>query len=93
METLKLHALESGKIWQDQLPSSFYGVKNLTSLSLEGCASVKYLMTITVAKSLVNLERLELNDCKLMKAIIISEDQDLDNNYPSKSILQSKVHY
>ncbi|TYK07712.1 disease resistance protein [Cucumis melo var. makuwa] len=90
LETLKLHALESGKIWQDQLPSSFYGVKNLTSLSLEGCASVKYLMTITVAKSLVNLERLELNDCKLMKAIIISEDQDLDNNYPSKSILQSK---
>ncbi|XP_022997552.1 disease resistance protein RPS2-like [Cucurbita maxima] len=90
LETLKLHALNAGKIWQDQVPSSFSGVKNLTSLSVVDCASIKYLMTITVAQSLVNLERLEINNCKMMQAIIISEDKDLDNNHPSKSILQNQ---
>ena len=93
LETLKLHALNAGKIWQDQVPSSFSGVKNLTSLSVVDCASIKYLMTITVAQSLVNLERLEINNCKMMQAIIISEDKDLDNNHPSKSILQNQVHF
>lgn len=85
LETLNLQALNSGKIWHDHLPASFSGVKNITSLSVEGCVSLKYLMTITMAKSLVNLERLEISNCKLMQAIIISEDRDL------KSTLQNEV--
>lgn len=93
LETLKLHALNSGKIWQDQLPASFSGVKNLTSLSVEGCASIKYLMTITMAKSLVHLERLEISNCKLMKDITISEATDLGSHYTTQSIFQNEVQF
>ncbi|XP_028784137.1 disease resistance protein At4g27190-like [Neltuma alba] len=49
---------------------------NLTVLKVFQCHQLIYLMTNSAAKSLVNLETLEIDDCKKMEKIVKNENND-----------------
>ncbi|XP_028761008.1 uncharacterized protein LOC114719663 [Neltuma alba] len=70
-------------IWADDsdlnitlAPSNSTLFHNLTVLKVLRCHQLVYLMTNSAAKSLVNLEMLEIEDCKKMEEIVKNESNE-----------------
>ncbi|XP_057742175.1 uncharacterized protein LOC130960738 [Arachis stenosperma] len=66
LELRNLHKLES--IGLDHTWVTF---SNLTSLKVEGCASLKYLFTSSAAKCLVQLEHLHISNCEALESLML----------------------
>ncbi|QHO22986.1 Putative disease resistance protein [Arachis hypogaea] len=66
LELRNLHKLES--IGLDHTWVTF---SNLTSLKLEGCASLKSLFTSSTAKCLVQLEQLRISNCEALESLMV----------------------
>ncbi|CAK9181187.1 unnamed protein product [Ilex paraguariensis] len=66
-------------IWW-MVPKEFRGFKNLILLVIGNCHSLRYLLSPTVAKLLVSLQKLELENCKAMKEIISMEQDGSETN-------------
>lgn len=79
LETLELGNLHCKRIWADQLPeASFNDFQSLTSLSVSGCHRVENLLSLAVARCLVQLQKLRVSDCVEMKEIVAAtRDQAL----------------
>ncbi|XP_061992069.1 disease resistance protein At4g27190-like [Rosa rugosa] len=76
LEILKLEDCDSLK----NLRSSAISFKNLTTLQVTRCKGLKYLMSYSIAKSLMHLTKLEVQDCEEMIEIVGSnENDDLEN--------------
>ncbi|XP_052113042.1 uncharacterized protein LOC107473399 isoform X3 [Arachis duranensis] len=76
LELRNLHKLES--IGLDYTWVTF---SNLTSLKLEGCASLKYLFTSSTAKCLVQLKELCISNCEALESLMVDyqpHDDDHD---------------
>ncbi|OMO62440.1 Disease resistance protein [Corchorus capsularis] len=58
------------RIWHPQLISC----EKLTSLAIEGCGKLKYLLSTSMAKSLVKLKHFDIVDCKSLEKIIFSAE-------------------
>ncbi|KAF3434022.1 hypothetical protein FNV43_RR25125 [Rhamnella rubrinervis] len=70
---LSLSMLNSKKLWPDQPPETF-NMKNLTTLKVYVCNSLKYLLSFDMARSLVQLEHLMISDCSVMEEVLATKD-------------------
>jgi hypothetical protein len=75
LEILHLNACHSLR----NLRSSAVPFKNLTSLHLSVCKGLKYLITYSVAKSLIHLTKLEVEECKRLEVIVGNKEDDDDS--------------
>ncbi|KAJ7979760.1 Disease resistance protein [Quillaja saponaria] len=80
LESLELSGMKSQAIWNlDQpYPSSF---PNLTTLKVEGCTRLRYLFSLSMATSLVNLSSLTIGRCRMMEEILMPEE-NVDEKVP-----------
>ncbi|KAJ7942914.1 Disease resistance protein [Quillaja saponaria] len=81
LESLELDSIKYlSKIWKDHQPAPRYCFPNLTSLKVEWCDGLRYLLSFSMATVLVNLSSLTINECGMMEEII-KEDMT-DRNVP-----------
>ena len=73
LKELKLSSINIDKIWNEQILELTSCIQNLTSLIVDGCNNLKYLFSSFVVENLVNLQTLEVNNCRMMEQIIITE--------------------
>ncbi|CAK9188522.1 unnamed protein product [Ilex paraguariensis] len=66
-------------IWW-MVPKEFQGFKNLSWLIIKKCHSLRYLLSPTVVKLLVNLQELGVMDCEAMEEIISMEQDGSKTN-------------
>ncbi|KAF3457900.1 hypothetical protein FNV43_RR02560 [Rhamnella rubrinervis] len=74
LESLELSDLNFERIWLET--SCNYNLQNLRSLRVSGCHSLKYLFSFTIARSLSQLEHLEVKDCRNMEEILVVNSDD-----------------
>ncbi|XP_043808084.1 uncharacterized protein LOC110609174 isoform X4 [Manihot esculenta] len=73
LKDLKLSSIDVEMMWHAQhLKMSSY-TENLTSLTVDGCGNLKYLLS---SSSIVHLKRLEVCNCKMMEQVILREGLD-----------------
>ncbi|GKV49328.1 hypothetical protein SLEP1_g56083 [Rubroshorea leprosula] len=75
-----LEELELLRINVDMIWIASYCVENLTKLIIHGCDNLKYLFSSTMARSLVKLGHLEIEECKMMTKIISKENEEEKGN-------------
>ncbi|XP_050213564.1 uncharacterized protein LOC126664968 isoform X2 [Mercurialis annua] len=71
LENLTITSVCCEKIWQDRLSMTS---SNLTSLIVERCHNLRHLFTASMAKSLSQLKQIQIENCDLIKEIILTED-------------------
>ncbi|KAM5553559.1 hypothetical protein ABKV19_025670 [Rosa sericea] len=76
LEILKLEDCDSLK----NLRSSAISFKNLTTLQVSRCKGLKYLISYSMAKSLMQLTKLEVQDCEEIIEILGSNENDDSDN-------------
>jgi hypothetical protein len=76
LEILELEECDSLK----NLRSSAISFKTLTTLQVSFCKGLKYLVTYSMAKSLMQLTKLEVDDCEEMIEIVESNESDDSRN-------------
>ncbi|TXG49631.1 hypothetical protein EZV62_025506 [Acer yangbiense] len=75
LENLKLSSINIECMWFDQFPAMSSCCQTLTSLSVEKCSgNLKFLFSYSVVKSLVQLKKLEIRNCKSIEGIINTEE-------------------
>ncbi|KAM7466127.1 hypothetical protein LguiB_013689 [Lonicera macranthoides] len=58
------------------VPKGIQGFHNLRSLTVSTCAGLRYILTLSVAKMVVNLQELILAFCKRVEEVINMEDEE-----------------
>ena len=67
-------------LWHNQLPAhSFYKLK---TLHISDCNKSLNVFPLSVAKALLQLERLEILSCGVLEAVVANEDEDEDETTP-----------
>ncbi|TYH46128.1 hypothetical protein ES332_D11G314300v1 [Gossypium tomentosum] len=75
LEKLQLSSLNVTRVWQNQLSNvPFYTHEKLTTLKIEGCGNIIYLLSFSMAKYLVHLKYFEVTKCNCLEEIIFWED-------------------
>nr|XP_048323944.1 disease resistance protein At4g27190-like isoform X3 [Ziziphus jujuba var. spinosa] len=69
LKSLELLSLNIGKAWSDQ---GAFG--NLSKIRVSGCDNLKALIPLSLATSLVHLEDLNVESCKVMEEIVYSTE-------------------
>ncbi|GAY68300.1 hypothetical protein CUMW_263050 [Citrus unshiu] len=62
-------------------PTHNFSLQNLTYLGVDGCTKLRRLFSSTLARNLLQLEKLEIQDCLELEQII-DEDEDEDHLQP-----------
>ncbi|XP_054780689.1 uncharacterized protein LOC129288216 [Prosopis cineraria] len=77
LESLELSSINVKEVWGDQpFPSASF--QNLTKLIVKDCGSLKYLVSSSLAKSLMKLQSLFIRGCDMMMDIFDAEDVSSD---------------
>lgn len=66
LERMVLSSIQIGKVCSDQSLQIF---KNLIHMDVNGCWNLEYLISFSMAKSLVNLQSLFVSECEKMSYI------------------------
>ncbi|KAF3457889.1 hypothetical protein FNV43_RR02549 [Rhamnella rubrinervis] len=74
LESLELRGLNFERIWSET--SCNYKLQNLRSLIVGRCHSLKYLFSFPIARSLSQLEHLEVRECRNMEEILVVNFDD-----------------
>ncbi|KAF7139348.1 hypothetical protein RHSIM_Rhsim07G0168300 [Rhododendron simsii] len=69
------------------------GFQNLRFLTVDGCSSLRILLSPFVAKLLVNLKKLQIRICKVMEAIVGWEQEAYDDVTPNTIIIFPQLTY
>ncbi|KAG4377894.1 hypothetical protein GLYMA_18G226850v4 [Glycine max] len=77
LEWLELSSINIQKIWSDQSQHCF---QNLLTLNVTDCGDLKYLLSFSMAGSLMNLQSLFVSACEMMEDIFCPEhaEQNID---------------
>ncbi|KAL5166923.1 Disease resistance protein [Glycine soja] len=77
LEWLKLSSINIQKIWSDQCQHCF---QNLLTLNVTDCGDLKYLLSFSMAGSLMNLQSIFVSACEMMEDIFCPEhaEQNID---------------
>ncbi|TKY63844.1 disease resistance protein RPS2 [Spatholobus suberectus] len=73
LERMELSSIPIDKIWSDY-SSKRSSFQNLTHLDVNGCSKLKYLMSFSIANSLVSLQSLFVSKCEMES--IFPREQD-----------------
>ena len=71
---LKLFSIGVEKIWSNQLIELSQHIQKLTTLIVDGCGNLKYLFTSSMIKSVAQLKKLEISNCKSMEEVIAAQE-------------------
>lgn len=71
LEWLELSSIHIQKIWSDQ---SLHCFQNLLTLNVTDCGNLKYLLSLSMAGCLVNLQSLFVSGCDMMEDIFRTDD-------------------
>ncbi|TXG69451.1 hypothetical protein EZV62_004386 [Acer yangbiense] len=74
LKTLELRKMNVDKMWHNQLSSMSSCFQNLTDLIISDCCNLKYLFASSTLTSFVQLQRLEIRNCKVLEEIIRIDD-------------------
>ncbi|KAF3673210.1 putative disease resistance protein-like isoform X2 [Capsicum annuum] len=72
LEKLYIYA-DITALYSHQLPTAYFS--KLKELGVQNCGELRNLMSLSVARGLLNLWRLSIHDCQLMEEIITEEEQ------------------
>ncbi|GKV45628.1 hypothetical protein SLEP1_g52690 [Rubroshorea leprosula] len=72
LKILKLSSININQIWHNQI-SENHSIKNLKELVVEGCGTLKYLLTSSMVEGFQQLTRLKICGCKIMERVIVIE--------------------
>ncbi|GAU49105.1 hypothetical protein TSUD_13460 [Trifolium subterraneum] len=78
LQRLELSSIQVDEIWSDQ-PSQMSCFRNLIHLDVNGCGNLKYLISFSMAKSLINLQSLFISECQKMTTIFPKGKETLAN--------------
>ncbi|XP_047177850.1 uncharacterized protein LOC124844879 isoform X2 [Vigna umbellata] len=78
LESLELSSVNIQKIWSDQSQHCF---QNLLTLNVTDCGNLKYLLSFSMAVSLVNLQSLSVSECEMMEDIFRPKDDEGNIDY------------
>lgn len=70
LKNLKLFSISTLQIWQEQLLSVPNCFQSLTSITVEDCGNLKFLLSSSMVASLEKLIHLEISEFELVEAII-----------------------
>ncbi|WVZ07781.1 hypothetical protein V8G54_021127 [Vigna mungo] len=79
LEWLELSSINIHKIWSDQCN---HGFQNLLTLNVTDCGNLKYLLSFSMAESLVNLQSIFISECAMMEDIFCPEDAKYIDVFP-----------
>ncbi|KAJ0087077.1 hypothetical protein Patl1_07081 [Pistacia atlantica] len=88
LENLKLSSMNIENIWVDQPQPMSSCIQCLKSLTVEECNGLKFLFSSAMVKSLVELQKLVICNCKSMEAVILDsegleiQDKIIDMSFP-----------
>ncbi|XP_022720196.1 disease resistance protein At4g27190-like [Durio zibethinus] len=74
LESVRLSSINAKRIWHSQLSETCYGVPNLKSLIIEGCDNLEYLLSPSIARSLVQLKHFKIEKCMCLRDVISTEE-------------------
>ncbi|XP_017982383.1 PREDICTED: disease resistance protein At4g27190 [Theobroma cacao] len=93
LQDLKLSSISTSQIWHAQLLSVPSCFQNLTTMTVEGCGNLKFLLSSSTVKNLKQLIHLEISECKLIEEIIeeISGEEGMEEmSFPKLNSLKMK---
>ncbi|KAL5562870.1 hypothetical protein UlMin_032617 [Ulmus minor] len=74
LENLRLKRMNLKILWADQLSITSFGMPNLKRLYVSDCDSLSHLFSLDVARSLLQLEELQLRDCKDTEEELVTKE-------------------
>nr|XP_043632926.1 probable disease resistance protein At4g27220 [Erigeron canadensis] len=78
LERLEIYRMEALKnIWPEVVDDATCCC-SLRDISVEKCADLGYLFTVPVARGLLKLEHLTIEECPVMEALVYSEENGID---------------
>ncbi|KAG8650687.1 hypothetical protein MANES_07G060300v8 [Manihot esculenta] len=89
LKKLELTSLPMLRHLWNKDPIGILEFKNLKWLHVGNCSSLKYIFTWSMALCLLQLEKIELNNCKMIEGIIEKEETEEAVNSADKMILHS----
>ncbi|KAK3205124.1 hypothetical protein Dsin_019170 [Dipteronia sinensis] len=93
LKNLKLSSIKIECRWLNQLPMMSSCCRALTNLTLEECNGLKFLFSCSMVKSLVELKKVVIPNCKTIEGIINTEKlrgEQIKMEFPKLLILQLK---
>ncbi|KAL8265769.1 hypothetical protein R6Q59_003113 [Mikania micrantha] len=66
--------------WNKYLLISYSSFHNLTSIEIYKCNMIKYLFSPLMAKTLSNLHKIKVDECRDMEEVVSNRDDDDDKN-------------
>ncbi|GKV48348.1 hypothetical protein SLEP1_g55170 [Rubroshorea leprosula] len=86
LKKLQLSWIKITTIWHTSATS--YCTQNLTELIIEGCDNLEHLFLSSMARGLVKLRHLKINQCKNMREIIVTENvEEKEISFPELDFL------
>ncbi|TXG48455.1 hypothetical protein EZV62_027749 [Acer yangbiense] len=73
LKSLNVSSIGIQTIWHNQFEVICSCFQNLTKLTVDGCDTLKYVFSSSMVESLIQLEVLEISNCKFMERVIITE--------------------
>ncbi|KAL5844625.1 hypothetical protein ACOSQ4_010583 [Xanthoceras sorbifolium] len=79
LASLILSSMHIQTIWHNQLQPMYSCFQNLTKIIIDGCDTLKYVFSSSMFESLIQLEVLEISNCKLMEVVTITAGGSISN--------------
>ena len=76
-------------LWHNQLPA--HSFSKLKTLCISDCNKSLNVFPLSVAKALLQLERLEILSCGVLEAVVANEDEDEDEDEDETTPLFPKL--
>ncbi|KAF3951171.1 hypothetical protein CMV_023150 [Castanea mollissima] len=76
LKTLTVHHLCNLRYVWKNVPQGIQGFQNLTSIDVYGCHKLRYLFPPTVAKLLVELQRIDIWECDMIENIVQRDGEE-----------------
>ncbi|KAL3338458.1 hypothetical protein AABB24_027534 [Solanum stoloniferum] len=76
-------------LWSHQLPTAYFS--KLVKFEVDGCGKLRNLMSPSVARGLLNLRKLKIENCESMEEVITEEEQqgeEIMTNQPLLPLLE-----
>ncbi|KAL5562865.1 hypothetical protein UlMin_032612 [Ulmus minor] len=83
LEYLRLSGMNLKILWADQLSITSFGMPNLKRLDVLYCDSLSYLFSLDVARSLLQLEELQLRGCTDTEEVLVT-NEPIEEGTPQK---------
>ncbi|TXG73907.1 hypothetical protein EZV62_002486 [Acer yangbiense] len=79
LASMNLSSICIQTVWLNHLQSISSSFQNLTEIVMDGCGTLKHVYSSSMVESLIQLKNLEISNCKLMEAVIITQGERTSN--------------